>query len=357
MNDRQRFLNVMNYKPVDRCVYGVRTGPWGETVERWKKEGYDPSLEPLFDIDHWEWTFGWFLPNPPFERKVIEENEDTVLYINPEGISLREFKKNSGSSMPQFVRFPVETREDYRRFVKERLQPDLCLRIGKNYIEKLTTFRQRDFPFLVVAELWGGFFGGLRQMVGVERLCMLFYDDPAFVEEMMDGIADFIIGMMNKILDYTDIDVFGFWEDMAYKTGPLVGPDLFRKYALPRYKRVVDFLHSRGVVFVSLDSDGNISSLIPVWLDAGINILYPFEVQCGMDVVEVRRQYGRNLRMWHGIDKRALAKGPAAIDAELQRVRPLIDEGGYVPGLDHSIPPDVPFANYLYYMEHLREIL
>lgn len=357
MNDRQRFLNVMNYKPVDRCVYGVRTSPWPETIERWKTERYDPSLEPLFDIDHWEWPFGWFLPNPPFERKVIEENEDTVLYINHEGILLREFKNNLGSSMPQFVRFPVETREDYRRFVKKRLQPDLCLRIGKNYIEKLTAFRQRDFPFLVVAELWGGFFGGLRQMVGVERLCMLFYDDHAFVEEMMDGIADFIVGMMDKILDYTDVDVFGFWEDMAYKTGPLVGPDLFQKYALPRYKRVVDFLRSRGVEFVSLDSDGNISSLIPGWLDAGINILYPFEVQCGMDVVEVRRQYGRDLRIWYGIDKRALAKGPTAIDAELQRVRPLIEDGGYVPGLDHNIPPDVPFENYLYYMKHLWEIL
>src|SRR5450759_2539600 len=262
----------------------------------------------------------------------------------------RERKDNPYSSMPQFVKFPVESREEFRRFYKERMQPDMAARIGLDYVQKLAAYRDRDFPLVVISDRWGGFFGGLRGMVGVERLCTLFYDDPAFVEEMMEAVADFIIAMMGQILDHTDIDVYGFWEDMAYKTGPLIGPDMLKKYALPRYRRVVEFVRSRGVEFISLDSDGDISSLIQIWLDAGINILYPFEVQCGMDVVEVRKQYGRDLRIWNGIDKRALAKGPEAIDAELERVRPLIEEGGYVPGPDHSMPPDVPFANYVYYM-------
>jgi uroporphyrinogen decarboxylase len=158
---------------------------------------------------------------------------------------------------------------------------------------------------------------------------------------------------MGQILDYTDVDCYGFWEDMAYKTGPLIGPELMRKYLLPRYKRVVDYVRGRGVPFIALDSDGDVSELIPVWLDAGINTLYPFECQAGMDVLQVRKQYGRDLRIWFSIDKRALAIGPAAIDAELARIRPLIEDGGYVPGLDHSMPPDVPFANYRYYMEAL----
>lgn len=356
MTNRERFLNVMNYKPVDRCVY-TGAAAWPETIERWKTEGYDPSKEPLFGTDHWEWQGGWFFPNPPFERKVIEEDERTVLYINHEGILMRERKDNPLSSMPQFVRFPVETREDFRKFYKERMQPDLAARIGTDYIERLAAYRDRDFPLIVISDRWGGFFGGLRAMVGVERLCTLFYDDSALVEEMMDATADFIIAMMDKILDHTDVDVYGFWEDMAYKTGPLIGPDMLRKYALPRYKRVVEFVRSRGVPLVSLDSDGDIRSLIPIWLDAGINILYPFEAQCGMDVMKVRREYGRDLRIWFGIDKRALAQGPGAIDTELARVTPLIREGGYIPGTDHSLPPDVSFANYRYYMEKLRSIL
>lgn len=162
--------------------------------------------------------------------------------------------------------------------------------------------------------------------------------------------------MMGKILDYTDIDVFGFWEDMAYKNGPLLNPKLVRKYMLPRYNRVVKFLNSYGVRWISLDSDGNINSLIPIWLEAGINVLYPFEVQAGMDVIKVRKTYGRELRIWGGIDKRAIAAGPSAIDAELERVAPLMKEGGYVPAPDHSLPPDVSFYNYCYYMEKLKAL-
>jgi len=355
MTPRERFLATMRYKPVDRAPFR-EFGAWPETIERWKTEGYDPD-HPPFETDRWEWQGGWFHPNPPFEHKVIEENEETILYINHEGILMRERKDNPYSSMPQFVRFPVQTREDFRRFWKERMQPDLAARLGPDWKEKLVAYRNRDYPLIIIAGRWGGFFGPLRNLLGVENLCMMFYDDPAFVEEMMDANADFLIRMMDQILDHTDVDVFGFWEDMAYKTGPLLGPELARKFMLPRYRRVVDFLRGRGVEFIVLDSDGDITKLIPIWIDAGINILYPFEAQCGMDVNEIRREYGRDLRIWYGIDKRALIHGPETIDAELERVAPLVAEGGYIPGLDHSIPPDVSFANYCYYMEKLRTIL
>jgi uroporphyrinogen decarboxylase len=357
MTHLERFRNVMNYQPVDRCVYGVCTGVWPETLERWKAEGYDPSKGPAFDIDRWDWRGGWFFPNPPFERQVIEEDDHTIVYVNHEGILMRERKDQPYSSMPQFLRFPVETREDFRRFWAQRMRPDLAARIGPDHPELLGAYRQRDFPLIIIADRWGGFFGPIRNLTGVEKLCTLFYDDPAFVEEMMEAVADFTIAMMARILDHTDVDVFGFWEDMAYKTGPLLSPEMARRYMLPRYRRVVEFLRGRGVKLISLDSDGDISELIPVWLDAGINVLYPFEVQAGMDVVAVRRQYGRDLRLWCGIDKRAIARGPAEIDAELQRVRPLIEEGGYVPAPDHSLPPDVPFAHYCYYMHHLRDVV
>jgi uroporphyrinogen decarboxylase len=143
---------------------------------------------------------------------------------------------------------------------------------------------------------------------------------------------------------------------MAYRTGPLISPAMVRRYMLPRYARVVSVLRERGVPFIGLDSDGRIDSLIPVWLEAGLNFLYPFEAQAGMDVVEVRKKYGRDLRIWGGVDKRALARGRCAIDAELERLAPLIAEGGYIPHTDHSIPPDVSFDSYRYYMERLHEV-
>ena len=105
------------------------------------------------------------------------------------------------------------------------------------------------------------------------------------------------------------------------------------------------------------DSDGFIDPLIPVWMDAGIDILYPFEVQAGMDVLAVRKRYGRDLRIWGGVDKRPLAEGPEAIRRELERIRPLISDGGYIPMLDHAATPDTPYHNYRYFLGELRKIL
>ncbi|HEY64370.1 MAG TPA: hypothetical protein G4O02_07330 [Caldilineae bacterium] len=356
MNDLERFYACMNYQPVDHAPFWA-WGGWPETIERWKREGYDPERMNLnMGADRRQVFSKWFFPHPPFERKVITEDETHILYVNHEGILMRELKHNPMSSMPQFVRFPVETREDFRRFWKERMRPDLTERIGPDWREQLRAARAQPYPLIIIADRWGGFFGPPRNLVGLERLCTLFYDDPAFLEEMMDANADFIIAMMDQILDVVSIDAFAFWEDMAYKTAPLISPEMARRYMLPRYRRVVDFLTSRGVPFIGLDSDGMIDPLIPIWLDAGLNFLYPFEVQAGMDVVAVRRKYGRQLRMWGGVDKRALARGPEAIDAELARIRPLIEEGGYIPHPDHGIPPDVSFANYCYFMTRLRDL-
>ncbi|MDO8587737.1 MAG: uroporphyrinogen decarboxylase family protein [Armatimonadota bacterium] len=356
MTDLERFRATMNYQSVDRRPFWV-WGPWPETVDRWKLEGYD---EAEFDYgagaDSASIYGGWFFPNPPFEREVVHEDDEHILYVNHEGILLRELKNHPLSSMPQFVKFPVETREEFRKFWKERMRPDLTERIGPDWQRQLREIRELPHPFIIISDRWGGFFGPIRNLLGVERLCMLFHDDPAFVEEMMDADADFIIAMMSQILDVATPDAYAFWEDMAYNTAPLISPEMARRYMLPRYKRVTEFLTGRGVKHIVLDSDGRIDSLIPIWLDSGINCLYPFEVQCGMDVLAVRGKYGRDLRIWGGVDKRALAKGPRAIDAELARLRPLIEEGGYIPHTDHSIPPDVSFANYKYYVKRMEEI-
>src|SRR3990167_8997878 len=130
MTSRERFLKVMTYQPVDRGIYGPWTNAWPETVERWKQEGYDPAREPIFPADEYLWRGSWFYPNPPFERQIVKDEGNTVLFVNEEGILMRERTDNPMSSMPQFVRFPVETPEEFRRFYKERMQPDLAARIG-----------------------------------------------------------------------------------------------------------------------------------------------------------------------------------------------------------------------------------
>lgn len=355
MNDLERFYACMNYEKVDHVPFWV-WGGWPETIERWIAEGYKPGVDDLsMGQDKRTCFTQWFFPNPPFEKEIVEQDDEHVLYINHEGILMRELVNHPLSSMPQFVKFPVQTREEFREFWAKRMQPDLDQRIGADWKEQLKKYRMIPAPIVVFSDRWGGFFGPLRNMLGVERLCELFYDDPDFVEEMMDANADFIIAIMDQILDVISIDVFAFWEDMAYNTAPLISPDMACKFMLPRYKRVIDHLRNRGVPFFGLDSDGQMESLIPVWMDSGINILWPFEVQAGMDVLKTRKKYGKDLRIWGGYDKRAVAWGKEAIDKEFKRLRPLIDEGGYIPHPDHSIPPDTSFQNYIYFLKRLKE--
>jgi len=358
MTDLERFHATMNYCSRDRAPFHEFPWPtWSETADQWVTEGgYDPQTID-FGCDRWVIETQWFFPTPPFEREILEQDETTITYVDPQGIIMREFKKNPQSSMPTFLRFPVETRADFRKFWVERMQPDLTARIGPDWRERLGAHRDRDYVLVLLADRWGGFFGSLRNLVGVERLCTLFYDDPAFVEEMMEADADFLIAMLSQMLECTTIDVFGFWEDMAYKAGPLIGPNLVRKFMLPRYRKVIDFARSRGVRWFALDSDGDVNLLIRPWMDAGIDILYPWEVQAGMDVNAIRKKYGRDLRLWGGLDKRALTHGKAEIDAEIARHKRIIDDGGFVPMLDHSAPPDIPYRNYCYFMEQLLKAL
>ena len=107
---------------------------------------------------------------------------------------------------------------------------------------------------------------------------------------------------------------------------------------------------------IFVDIDGDVTKLVPLWLEAGVNGILPFEVQCGMDVNAFRREYGKELLMMGGINKRALITGGKDIDDELRRVAPLVEEGGYIPWLDHSVPPDVSYDNFLYYMDGLQKL-
>jgi uroporphyrinogen decarboxylase len=177
------------------------------------------------------------------------------------------------------------------------------------------------------------------------------------MQEMMDHFADLTLSVMSRVLDALDvpIDHAQWWEDMAYNAGPLISPKHVRHLMLPGYRRVNDYLRKRGVDVISVDSDGKIDALIPIWLDSGINCMFPNEVAAGNDVFAMRAKYGRDLLLIGGIDKRALAEGKPAIRQELERRLPLVTQGGYIPEIDHSVPHDISFEDYQYYHRTLQE--
>ncbi len=383
---RQRFLDTCEFSNSGKPWVRWGSFVWPETENNWLKEGYDGRpFDEYFGLDRLERVDPYYGPLPEFKHEVVEEDDRTVTYINEEGILMRELKQHRDTSMPQFLKFPVENAADYEKFRRERLvlAPELrfsdswknqVAKGGRSQITMGVSIAQseadstkpksekaapggEEWARLCWADRWGGFFGPLRNLFGVEGLCMAFYDQPELVHRIMSDRADAIIEITGEALKYTSFETFWYWEDMAFKNGPLVDPDMFREFALPHYKRVNEWLRSKGIKHIGLDSDGSVWKLIPVWIDAGIDILWPFEVQAGMDVVRVRKEFGNAFVIFGGIDKKEIAKGGEALRREVDRVMPLVEGGGYIPELDHSVHPDINWATFQEYLAYLTKRL
>ncbi|MFQ6099069.1 MAG: uroporphyrinogen decarboxylase family protein, partial [Armatimonadota bacterium] len=242
--------------------------------------------------------------------------------------------------------------------LKRRYAPHDPARRGDDWPERVREYGQRSWPLCLLTNTAMGFYANARRWMGTENLSIAFHEQPKLVHAMMEFTADFTMAAIHEALHELDVDYFNIFEDMAYKNGPLVSPQHFREFILPQYKRLIEFLRRHGVKHVSVDSDGNTELLIPLWLEAGVDAHWPFEAAADMDPVWVRKEFGRDLRIWGGIDKRALARGKRDIEEELFRKMPrLLEDGGYIPHVDHTVPPDVSWENFQYYMELKREIV
>jgi uroporphyrinogen decarboxylase len=295
-----------------------------------------------------------FRPIPPFELQIIEETKDYRIVIDEAGVKKKEFKNRPQmAAMPQFLEFPIKNRKDFEA-MRKRYNPKSPARYPEYWEDYKISVKNRNYP---LGTMVGGFFGWAREWIGIENLSVMFYDDPNLLHEMFEFLGDFFIEANQKLVKEVRLDYVWFWEDMAYKTAPLISPKHFREFLLPQYKKVTSFLRSHGIDIILVDSDGNVNELIPLWLEGGVNGIYPLEVAAGMDAVSLRKKYGQNLLLMGNIDKRELAKGKKEIKEEVMKKIPyLLSQGGYVPAVDHAVPPDVSFSNYLYYLDLIRSI-
>jgi uroporphyrinogen decarboxylase len=126
---------------------------------------------------------------------------------------------------------------------------------------------------------------------------------------------------------------------------------------MPTYNRWIPEIKRSGCQIVSMDSDGYVGELIPIWIEVGINCCGPMEVAAGNDLVEYRKIHGTQMAYTGGIDKRAIAKGGEVMRTEVLRlVPPLLKTGGYIPGCDHGVPPDISWPNFIEYSRLLAEL-
>jgi len=364
----ERFLAVMEYQPVDR-VPNWELGVWPQTRDRWEDEGLDPTLY------HWDWFSGdaaqgmdprEFIrfrgdPIPPFETETLKENERYVTFRDNWGRIRKALKEGTvrggRMSMDTYIGFPVTDMASWQAY-KHRLRicPD---RYEANWwVTRVAGWRNRNFPLIFGPNCTTlGFYWHARDLMGTEPLSYALFDQPALVHDIMEFHADFLIEAARKILKQTTVEYVCFNEDLSMKNGPLISPKLYKTFIYPRLKRVIEFYKSHGCRYVAIDTDGNPEAVVPLFMDAGVDVLWPLERASDQDPVRLRKKFGKSLRLWGGVDKRILAEGPTAIDAHLRTMIPLIEEGGYIPAVDHTVPPDVSWANFQYYMQSKEKLL
>ena len=360
MDARERFLLNMNFKKSDRPFRWEAPAFWPSTIKNWKNQGLpewvtEENIGEYFKMDPIKfipvksgWTGTPFYPY--FKEKIIAEDKNNIIKLEKDGIIKKQRKTNFDTSMPQFIKFPVKDLDDFNK-IKFRLDPTSRERLPKNWKKLIVEYNKRDYP---LGMFICGSFGHPRNLLGDVNLMYALYDNLSLIKAIMDNWLELYEGYIDIVCQDVIPDFVMIWEDMAYRNGPLISPEHFKKYMFPYLRKLIEFIRNKGIKVVILDSDGDIKKLIPIFIDAGVNALFPFEVQSGMDIVEIRKQYGEKFAIIGGIDKKLLLD-KKAITEEIDRKLPyMLSRGGYIPSLDHSVPVNIPLDVFKYFLKLVR---
>jgi uroporphyrinogen decarboxylase len=378
---RQRALAILHYQPSE-AVPVVHFGYWKETIAKWAEEGHVSAEEAADFTNNNEicdrissrlgFDFGWGSAfgaaswmEPSFERRVVKELPDGSRHeLNGDGVVV--VVKPGVACIPAEIDHTLKDRatweKDYRhrfQWSDERVTACSVRANGKRlkWDEGGLEFLRTEPGELPRGLSCGSLYGRIRNMLGIEGACYMQVDDPELFDEIVDTCAELCYRGVKFVLEAgARFDYGHFWEDICFKSGPLVNPAYFAEKVGPHYRRITGLLLEHGVDIVSLDCDGKIDALLPIWLENGVNTMFPIEVGTWeASIAPWREQYGKALLGVGGMDKKAFAHDRAAIDAEVERMKPLVELGGFIPCPDHRIPPDAKWDLVCYYTDRMRK--
>ncbi len=406
MNLRERFHETMNFNP---SVHSLKWefGYWGKAMNNWYDQGLPRMDYPLMDkrittptssLYSTAWTCegtdrlpdgiavmagGLYWPTqgfpldhdvrkhfgmdytqrlvdvnlhfcPMFDVKILEENRDKLVYVDVDGVK-RVFLKEE-ATIPTSLEWPIKDRASWEKLKEERLNlKNISDRFPSNWPELVKEYNNRDYP-LAVGGYPQGFFGTLAHLIGYENLFIWYCMEPDLVHDILDTFTSIWLAVFEEVISQVEIDHWQIFEDISFGKGSMISVPMVQEFLSPYIKRIADFLKSKGVDIILLDTDGDCGELIPVFMKAGVTGMYPFEVHCGMDVAKVRKEYP-TLQMLGGISKSEIQFGEKRIDQMLDSVEFVLKTGGYIPFGDHFIPPEVDFKNFSYYRTRLNELI
>ncbi|MDZ7294763.1 MAG: uroporphyrinogen decarboxylase family protein [candidate division KSB1 bacterium] len=319
----ERFRRVMSFAPVDRLPMIEWAMWWDKTLARWYEEGLPRHLTDFTDINV-------FLGHDPYRQ----------IWVSALGPDCPK---------PAYHGAPIaRTREEYRR-LKKHLFPDppFDSRLVRSWAKPHARGQ------LVVWLTLDGFFWGPRELLGIEGHFLAFYDQPDLIHEINTDLVAFNLRVVRALCQILRPEYMTFAEDMSYNHGPMLSKAMFDEFLAPYYRQIVPLLkHYEIVPFV--DSDGNVTDLIPWLEEVGIEGIAPLERMAGVDVAQIRQRHPR-FKLIGAFDKMTLDKGPEAMRREFERLLPVMRQGGFIPSVDHQTPPNVSLQQYRQYMELLRE--
>lgn len=320
------------------------TADWGQGVMAYEKYlGFDPVRRIHF-----------VLPFRRFEEKVISEDEQFVVKQDLYGRIVRQ-NKESGLEMEE--RPVVTSQEDWERLM-EHAKKELELyftdeAIAEKYGPLKEAHERGDYSIRLNIE---GFFWVPRELLGIEAHLYAFYDEPKLLHEICSFMLEIYQNQLIKVVELVKPDVIYIMEDLSGKNGPMISGETFDEFVGSYYRQLIPLLKAHGAGSVFVDTDGDFAQIIPNFLAAGVEGFLPMDVNAGMDIVKVRREFPQ-LKLIGGFNKLCIAEGKEAIDREFARILPVVRGGGYIPGSDHQVAPSTSLENYRYYIGRLQEVM
>lgn len=382
MNNSERLLKTLDFEKMEEMGAVVETFfPWTLTMTRWIKEGLSPKFEPSYlypaakdrsrryfcdlmtePVYEYEQTLGldgvkrmaFRIPFQCFDEQVEEDTEEYTIKLDEDGWRRKYYKTRD---LVEEIR-PVLVEEEEWPAYKEKILLELeeyCTdeKVKEIYGKYAEGHKRGDFSIRFRAS---GFFWTSRTLLGVEEQLIAFYEMPELLHEINEFILEKYMEYFEKIFSVIQPEVILFEEDLSGVNGPMISPGMFDEFVGAYYKKLIPFLKEKGVKNVFVDTDGDFRMLIPNFLAVGVDGFLPMDVNAGMDIVEVRKEFP-HVKFIGAFNKLAIACGKEAIDKEFERIMPVIRQGGYIPGADHQVPPSASLTDYQYYLEKLKEAM
>ncbi|NOX53868.1 MAG: hypothetical protein GXP27_05405 [Planctomycetes bacterium] len=359
-----------------RATYAITPGAplvqrefWFYTMEQFYRQGMPRDADPAeffgydppatFELKHLGWCEPEFVP--PFEETVLEDRGESEVIQDCAGRKVLVFKGRRHGFMPEYLDHPVKDRRTWEENVKWRLDPQAPGRF--DYVAELRpqALAAAAEGYLISQHLIGGYMY-LRSLFGPEGILYAFYDMPDLVHDCMAAWLELADAVIAQHQQFVTLDELFFAEDICFNKGPLCSPATMKEFLFPYYQQLLANVRMRQRdrsrhLHVHVDSDGHVEPIIPLYQEAiGMDVMSPFEVAAGCDVVAIGRRYP-DLVLCGGIDKRVLAQDKTAIDEMVERILPAMRaRGGYIPTCDHSVPEEVSLENYLHYRKRCLEL-